>query len=108
MKIRKDDKVKVMTGKDKGKISKVLRVLNDKNKIVVEGVNVVKKHVKPGVISKEGGIISIEKPVDVSNVMYYDDSSKKVVKVGYKVVDGKKYRVSKESGEILDKKIWID
>lgn len=105
MKIRKDDKVKVMTGKDKGKISKVLRVLNDKNKIVVEGVNVVKKHVKPGVISKEGGIISIEKPVDVSNVMYYDDSSKKVVKVGYKVVDGKKYRVSKESGEILDKKI---
>lgn len=108
MKIRKDDKVKVMTGKDKGKISKVLRVLNDKNRIVVEGVNVVKKHVKPGVISKEGGIISIEKPVDVSNVMYYDDSSKKVVKVGYKVVDGKKYRVSKESGEILDKKIWID
>ena len=108
MKIRKDDKVKVMTGKDKGKISKVLRVLNEKNKIVVEGVNVVKKHVKPGVISKEGGIISIEKPVDVSNVMYYDDSSKKVVKVGYKVVDGKKYRVSKESGEILDKKIWID
>lgn len=108
MKIRKDDKVKVMTGKDKGKISKVLRVLNDKNKIVVEGVSVVKKHVKPGVISKEGGIISIEKPVDVSNVMYYDDSSKKVVKVGYKVVDGKKYRVSKESGEILDKKIWID
>ena len=108
MKIRKDDKVKVMTGKDKGKISKVLRVLNDKNKIVVEGVNVVKKHVKPGVISKEGGIISIEKPVDVSNVMYYDDSSKKVVKVGYKVVDGKKYRVSKESGEILDKKIWTD
>ena len=108
MKIRKDDKVKVMTGKDKGKISKVLRVLNDKNKIVVEGVNVVKKHVKPGVISKEGGIISIEKPVDVSNVMYYDDSSKKVVKVGYKLVDGKKYRVSRESGEILDKKIWID
>ena len=108
MKIRKDDKVKVMTGKDKGKISKVLRVLNDKNKIVVEGVNVVKKHVKPGVISKEGGIISIEKPVDVSNVMYYDDPSKKVVKVGYKLVDGKKYRVSKETGEILDKKIWID
>jgi large subunit ribosomal protein L24 len=105
MKIRKDDKVKVMTGKDKGKISKVLRVLNDKNKIVVEGVNVVKKHVKPGVISKEGGIISIEKPVDVSNVMYYDDSSKKVIKVGYKVVDGKKYRVSKKTGEILDKKI---
>lgn len=108
MRLRKDDKVKVISGKDKGKVSKILKVLKDKNKIVVEGVNVVKKHVKPGVISKEGGIISIEKPIDVSNVMYYDDSSKKAVKVGYKLVDGKKYRVSKKTGEILDKKIWID
>jgi large subunit ribosomal protein L24 len=105
MRLRKDDKVKVISGKDKGKVSKILKVLKDKNKIVVEGVNVVKKHVKPGVISKEGGIISIEKPIDVSNVMYYDDSSKKAVKVGYKLVDGKKYRVSKKTGEILDKKI---
>ena len=105
MKIRKDDKVKIISGKDRGKISKVLKVLKNENKVVVEGVNVVKKHVKPGVISKEGGIVSIEKPIDVSNVMYYDDSSKKVVKVGYKLVDGKKYRVSKETGEILDKKI---
>lgn len=108
MRLKKDDKVKVISGKDKGKVSKILKVLKDKNKIVVEGVNVVKKHVKPGVISKEGGIISIEKPIDVSNVMYYDDSSKKVLKIGYKLVEGKKYRVSKDTGEILDKKIWID
>lgn len=105
MRIKKDDKVKVIVGKDRGKIAKVLKVINSENKVVVEGVNVVKKHVKPGAVSKEGGIISIEKPIDVSNVMYYDEDSKKAVKIGYKVIDGKKYRVSKKTGEILDKKI---
>jgi large subunit ribosomal protein L24 len=105
MKIRKDDKVKVISGKDRGKIAKVLRVLNADNKVVVEGVNVVKKHVKPGVVSKEGGIISIEKPIDVSDVMYYDEQSKETVKIGYKMIDGKKYRISRKTGEVLDKKI---
>ncbi|HOD01177.1 MAG TPA: 50S ribosomal protein L24 [bacterium] len=105
MKIRKDDKVKVISGKDRGKIAKVLRVLNADNKVVVEGVNVVKKHVKPGVVSKEGGIISIEKPIDVSDVMYYDEQSKETVKIGYKIIDGKKYRISRKTGEVLDKKI---
>lgn len=105
MRIKKDDKVKIISGKDKGKISKVLKVLRSDNKIVVEGVGVVKKHVKPGTVSKEGGIISIEKPIDVSNVMYYDETSKKTIKVGYKIVDGKKYRVSKKTGDVLDKKI---
>jgi len=108
MKIKKDDKVKIISGKDRGKISKVLKVLKNENKVVVEGVNVVKKHVKPGVISKEGGIVSIEKPIDVSNVMYYHEQSKEAVKVGYKIIDGKKYRISKKTGEILDKKVWID
>jgi len=105
MRIKKDDKVKVISGKDRGKVSKVLKVLKPKGKIVVEGVNIVKKHVKPGAVTKEGGIISIEKPIDVSNVMYYDEGSKKAIKIGYKVIDGKKYRVSKKTGEILDKKI---
>ena len=105
MKIRKDDKVKVISGKDRGKIAKVLRVLNADNKVVVEGVNVVKKHVKPGVVSKEGGIISIEKPIDVSDVMYYDEQSKETVKIGYKMIDGKKYRISRKTGEVFDKKI---
>ena len=81
MKIRKDDKVKIISGKDRGKISKVLKVLKNENKVVVEGVNVVKKHVKPGVISKEGGIVSIEKPIDVSNVMYYHEQSKEAIKI---------------------------
>jgi large subunit ribosomal protein L24 len=105
MKIRKGDKVKVISGKDRGKISSVLRVLKSDNKIVVEGVNMVKRHVKPGTVSKEGGIISIEKPIDVSNVMFYDETSKGTLRVGYKVIDGKKLRISKKTGDILDKKI---
>lgn len=105
MRIKKDDKVKIIVGKDRGKIAKVLKVINSDNKVVVEGVNMVKKHVKPGAVSKEGGIISIEKPIDVSNVMYYDETSKKTTRIGYKVIDGKKYRVSKKTGEVLDKKI---
>jgi large subunit ribosomal protein L24 len=105
MKIRKGDKVKIISGKDKGKIAPVLKVLKDSNKIVVEGVNIAKKHVKPGTVSKEGGIIKIEKPIDVSNVMYFDEKLNKTVRLGFKVVNGKKYRVSKKTGEIVDKKI---
>ena len=105
MKIKKGDKVKVISGKDKGKIAVVLKALTGVNKIVVEGVGIVKKHVKPGTISKEGGIIKIEKPIDVSNVMYYDEKINKTVRIGYKIVNGKKYRISKKSGEIIDKKL---
>lgn len=103
MKIKKGDKVKVMTGKDKGKIGPVLRVLPDQNKIVVEGVNVVKKHIKPGTVSEEGGIVSIEKPINVSNVMYFDEKLNAPTRLGTKIIDGKKYRVSKKSGEVLEK-----
>ena len=83
----------------------MLKVLEQTGKIVVEGVNKVKKHVKPGAVSKEGGIISIEKPIDASNVMYFDEKLNKTVRIGYKIVNGKKYRVSKKSGEIIDKKL---
>ncbi len=105
MKIKKGDKVKIISGKNKGKISSVLKVLVSRGSIVVEGVNVVKKHVKPGALSKEGGIISIEKPIDVSNAMYYEEKNKSTTKIGYKIIDGKKYRISKKTGEVLDKKI---
>lgn len=105
MKIKKGDKVKVITGKDRGKVATVLKVLPSENKIVVEGVNVVKKHVKPGTVSKEGGIVSVEKPIDISNVMFYDEKSKKTVRIGYKIIDGKKYRVNKKTGDVLDKKL---
>jgi large subunit ribosomal protein L24 len=105
MKIKKGDKVKVIAGKDNGKIAVVLTVLNKKDKIVVEGVNMAKRHVKPGTISKEGGIISIERPIHVSNVMFVEEKTSKPVRIGYKNIDGKVYRVSKKSGEVLDKKI---
>lgn len=104
MKIKKGDKVKVISGKDNGKISVVLKVLNDKNKVVVEGVNKVKKHIKPGKANEQGGVIEFEKPIDTSNVMFYNESLGKAVRIGYKFIDGKKYRVCKKSGEVLDLK----
>lgn len=103
MKIHVGDKVKVIAGKDKGKEGAVLRVFTKEGKVLVEGVNKVKRHVKPGAVSKEGGIIQIEKPVDVSNVMYIDAKAGKPVRVGYKLIENKKYRISKKSGEALTK-----
>jgi large subunit ribosomal protein L24 len=104
MKIKTGDKVKVISGKDNGKISVVLKVLNAKNKVVVEGVNKVKKHIKPGKGNEQGGIIELEKPIDVSNVMFYNESLGKAVRIGYKFIDGKKYRVCKKTGDVLDLK----
>ena len=108
MKIHKGDKVKVMTGKDKGKVGTVLKVFKDKksskHKVLVEGVNRVKKHVKPGAVEKEGGIITVERPISVSNVMYFNDKLGRPVRVGYTIKKGKKYRVCKKSGEVLDVK----
>jgi large subunit ribosomal protein L24 len=104
MKIHTGDKVKVISGKDRGKMGVVLKVLSKRNKIIVEGINMVRKHVKPGAVSEEGGIVSIEKPIDVSNVMYFDEKINKPVRVGFKIVAGKKYRVSKGTGEIIDTK----
>jgi large subunit ribosomal protein L24 len=103
MKIRKGDQVVVIAGKDKGKKGKVLTADPKTGKVLIEGVNRVKKHVKPGAVSKEGGIITIEKPVDVSNVLYFDDKSGEVTKLGYRVIDGKKYRVNKKTGDVLEK-----
>jgi len=103
MKIRTNDKVKIIAGKDKGTIGTVLKVFPVKRRLVVEGVNRVKKHIKPGTTSEEGGIISIEKPIDSSNVMYYDETAKETTRIGFKFIDGKKYRMSKKTGEIIDK-----
>ncbi len=80
MKIKKGDKVKIIAGKDKGKLGTVLKVLVAEAKVVVEGVGLVKRHIKPGVVSKDGGIISIEKPIDVSNVMYFDEKLNRPVR----------------------------
>jgi large subunit ribosomal protein L24 len=103
MKIRKDDKVKILSGKDAGKQGKVLMVLKDAQKVVVEGVNIAKRHVKPGKISKEGGIIKIEKPISASNVMLICEKCGKAVRIGFSTVGDKKFRICKKCGEVFTK-----
>jgi len=103
MKIKLNDKVKIIAGKDKGKEGKVVKILKETNAAVVEGFNKVKRHVKPGAVSKEGGIIAIEKPINVSNLMVIDPKTGKPARIGYKIIDGKKYRISKKSGEVITK-----
>lgn len=101
--VKKNDKVKVIAGKDKGKEGVVERVLPSKNRVVVKGVNIVKKHQKPSNANPNGGIVEVEAPIHASNVMVIDPSTNEATRVSYKVVDGKKVRVAKKSGETLDK-----
>ncbi len=99
MKIKTGDTVKVISGHYKGTISEVKAVNAKTNKIIVEGVNMVKKSLKPSQQNPEGGVIEKEAPIDASNVMLYDKKSKSASRVGYKVTDGKKVRIFKKSGE---------
>ncbi len=103
MHIKKGDTVKVISGKDKGKTGVVLTALPKKERVLVEGVNIVKKHTKPNQANPQGGIVSQEAAIHVSNVMLLDPKSGEPTRVGYKVEDGKKVRVAKKSGEQLDK-----
>ncbi len=103
MHVKKGDKVMVITGKDKGKTGVILAAFPKKERVIVEGVNIVKKHAKPSQDNPQGGIISIEAPIHVSNVMPIDPETGKPTRVGYKFVDGKKVRYAKRSGAILDK-----
>ena len=100
-KIRKGDEVVVITGKDKGKRGTVLRVLDQK--VVIEGINVVKKHQKPNPVrGVAGGIVEKTMPLDVSNVAIYNPTSQKADRVGFKnLEDGSKVRIFKSSGEVI-------
>lgn len=100
VKIKKGDTVKVIAGKDKDKEGKVLSVDAKKNKVIVEGINMITKHTKPSMQNQQGGIVNKEAPIDLSNVMYLHKG--KVTRIGYKVEDGKKVRVAKTTGEVLD------
>ncbi|WP_025872355.1 50S ribosomal protein L24 [Methylobacillus glycogenes] len=102
-KIRKGDEVILNTGKDKGKHGTVLRVL-ESGQVLVEGINIVKKHAKPNPMrGVTGGIISKEMPVDISNVALFNRATQKGDRVGYKTLDdGRKVRVFKSSGEVVD------
>ena len=100
MKIKTGDTVKVIAGKDKDKEGKVLSVDKKTGRVVVEGVNMVTKHAKPSASNQQGGIINKEAPIDASNVMYVQNG--KATRIGYKVEDGKKVRVAKQTGEVID------
>lgn len=101
--VKKDDKVFVITGKDKGKTGRIIAAFPRQNRVLVEGVNMIKKHSKPSQQNPQGGIIEQEAPIHVSNVMLVDPKSGQPTRIGYKVLDnGKKVRVAKKSGEIID------
>ena len=100
LKIKKGDLVKVIAGKDKDKEGKVVVVDQKNGKVVVEGVNMMTKHTKPSAQNQNGGIINQEGPIDISNVMYVVNG--KVTRIGFTEKDGKKVRVAKATGEIID------
>jgi large subunit ribosomal protein L24 len=101
--IKKDDKVKVLTGKDAGKIGKVLKVINKKNRVLVENVNTVKRHVRPSAKNRQGGIVESEAPLHWSNVMLVCNKCITPTRVKMQVLDdGKKVRVCKKCNEIID------
>ncbi|KPC97830.1 50S ribosomal protein L24 [Geobacillus sp. BCO2] len=95
--------MQVISGKDKGKQGVILAAFPKKNRVIVEGVNIVKKHAKPSQANPQGGIIEKEAPIHVSKVMPLDPKTGEPTRIGYKMVDGKKVRYAKKSGEILDK-----
>ena len=101
--VKKDDTVIVISGKDKGKKGRVIAAYPRENRVLVEGVNIVKKHARPSQANPQGGIIEQEAPIHASNVMHVDPKSGKVTRIGYKVLDnGKKVRIAKRSGAQID------
>jgi len=103
IRIKKDDKVKVLTGKDKGKIGKVLKVVKKTNRVVVENINVVKVHQRPTQANPQGGIVDKTMPINVSNLMVMCNSCVKPTRIGIKQLeDGKRVRICKKCSQQID------
>ena len=103
LKLKKGDKVIVIAGKDKGKTGEITKVLVKESKVLVSGINMVKRHTKPSQ-ENAGGIVSKEMPIHISNVAFVDPKTSKPTRLGVKVdKDGHKVRVAKKSGEVVDK-----
>ena len=98
MKLKKGDEVIVLTGKDKGKKGKIIKMIPKKNKAIVSDINKVKKNQKPD-NNQAGGIIEKEMPIDVSNLSYFDNSTNKPSKIGFKLDNNKKVRILKSTGK---------
>ncbi|AKA34418.1 MAG: 50S ribosomal protein L24 [Muricauda sp.] len=101
LKIKTGDTVKVIAGDHKGTEGKVMRVDREKNKAIIEGVNMVSKHEKPSAQNPQGGITKKEAPIHISNLALIDPKSGEATRVGFEERDGKKVRVSKKSGELI-------
>ncbi len=102
--VKKDDTVIVISGKDKGKKGRVLQAYPKEGRVLVEGVNLVKKHSRPSQANPQGGIITQEAPIHSSNVMLVDPKTGNATRIGYKMLDnGTKVRIAKKSGEVIDK-----
>ena len=103
MNFKVGDKVVVIAGKDKGKEGKIIKTLKNDNKVVVEGINMVTKHVKPSAQNENGGIIKVEAPIHASNVMILDPKTKKRTRIAHEIDEnGKKHRTSVKSKERLN------
>ncbi|MGH6942914.1 MAG: 50S ribosomal protein L24 [Geminicoccaceae bacterium] len=102
-KIKKGDRVAVISGRDRGKQGEVLRVLRKEERLIVQGVNMVKRHTRPSA-GQPGGIIDKEAPIHISNVAHVDPASNQPSRVGYRFLDdGRKVRFAKRSGELVDR-----
>lgn len=99
-KIKVNDTVKVIAGKDKDKEGKVIAVNMKKNTVLVEGVNMITKHTKPSMSNQQGGIVTQEGPIDISNVMYVHKGT--ATRVGFKMDGDKKVRYAKSTGDVID------
>lgn len=103
LKIKKGDSVVVISGRDKGKRGEVLRVFPDENRVIVQGVHIARRHTRPR-FGEPGGIIDKELTIHVSNVAHIDPRSSQPTRVGYRILDdGRKVRVARRSGEVIDK-----
>ena len=100
LKIKKGDTVKVIAGKDRDKTGKVISIDRKNNRVTVEGINMVKKHTKPSMANQEGGIVTQEGSIDISNVMLVHDGQP--TRVGFKMDGDKKVRYAKSTGEVID------
>jgi large subunit ribosomal protein L24 len=103
LKIKKGDKVIVISGKNKGAIGEVLKIIPEKNRAMVRGINIVKKHTKP-TQNQPGGIKEIESTINISNIAFLEEEKNKPTRIGFKFLeDGRKVRFSKLTGEVIDK-----
>ena len=100
MKIKTGDTVRVIAGKDKGKEGKILSVDKKKNRVTVEGINMITKATKPSAANQQGGLVSKEAPLDVSNVMYLHKGQ--TTRIGYKIDGDKKVRIARKTGDVID------